>query len=400
MEPKLRGIRAEMKIKMRPELELVLRSARAKSPENDARILELLGEGLDWDQVLARGHQHKLMAFVHERFNTLDVAPLTPDQKQKLSALARDLAKNNLGFMGEMLWLHGTFQAAGIPAVPFKGPALAWLGYRNFALRTYVDLDFVVPQRYIPETVALLTSHGFIPQFDPAEAQAGQHGAAPGQYAFAPSGNHKFLELHTERTLRYFSRPLDLAEMNSRMIPLQIGGKTLPSFSVEDLLVMLSVHGAKHFWERLAWVLDIAKLAGVREVDWQLAKGIAAKMESTRVLLLGLCLAHELFDAPLPGLVLEEIVRDRAVGDLASKVYGQYAGLADPGAGVLPRAAFRFHSRDGIAQGLRHTLRLALSPTESDRQTVRLPRWLAPLYIFVRPWRLLREYGSGLKRRE
>jgi hypothetical protein len=399
MEPKLCGIKPEMKIKMRPELELVLRSARPKSPENDGRILALLREGVDWDQVLARAHEHKLTAFVQQSFSALEASPLTQDQRQGLAERARDLAKNNLGFMGEMLWLHGTFQAAGIPAVPFKGPALAWLAYRDFALRTCVDLDFVVPQRYIPETLALLRGHGFAPQFDPAEAQAGEHGPAPGQYAFAPSGIHKFLELHTERTLRYFSRPLDLDEMNSRLIPLQIGRQNLRSFSVEDLLVMLSVHGAKHFWERLAWVLDIAKLSAAREVDWPLVKWIAARMESTRVLLLGLCLAHDLFDAPLPAQVLEEIGRDRMVGDLANKVYGQYAGHADPGGGVLPRAAFRFHSRDGIGEGLRHTLRLALSPTESDRQMVRLPRWLAPLYLFVRPWRLLREYGSGLKRR-
>jgi hypothetical protein len=389
-----------MKIKLRPEFELVLRSARARSSENDGRILGLLREGLDWDRAMACAREHKLTAFLHQRFTVLDASPLAADQIQTLAESARDLAKNNLWFMGEMLWLHGTFHDAGIPAVPFKGPALAWLAYRDFALRTCVDLDFVVPQRHIPETVALLQGHGFTPQFDPAEAQAGQHGPAPGQYAFAPSEKHKFLELHTERTLRYFSHPLNLEEVNSRLIPLQIGGQILQSFSVEDLLVMLSVHGAKHFWERLAWVLDIAKLAEAREVDWQLVKQIAAKMESTRVLLLGLSLAHDLFGARLPGPMLEDIARDRAVAVLANKVYGQYVGNADPGAGVLPRAAFRFQSRDGIGQGLRHTLRLAFSPTESDRQTVRLPHWLAPLYIFVRPWRLLREYGSGLKRRE
>src|ERR1700674_3156468 len=81
------------------------------------------------------------------------------------------------------------------------------------------------------------------------------------------------------------------------------------------------------------------------------------------------------------------------------RVYEQYGGISDPGAGVLHRAAFRFRLRDGIGQGLRHTLRLAMSPTESDRQIVRLPCWLTPLYVLVRPWRLLREYGSGLKRR-
>jgi hypothetical protein len=180
---------------------------------------------------------------------------------------------------------------------------------------------------------------------------------------------------------------------------IEIGGPRLRTFSIEDTLVRLCVHGAKHFWERLGWVLDIAKLATAREVDWALLAQIAAKMKSTRVLLLGLYLAHDLFDAPLPGHVLEEISRDHTVQALAQKVYEQYAGIADPSSGVLPRAVFRVRLRDGIGQGLRHTLRLAMSPTESDRETVRLPRWLAPLYMLVRPWRLLREYGSGLKRR-
>ena len=85
--------------------------------------------------------------------------------------------------------------------------------------------------------------------------------------------------------------------------------------------------------------------------------------------------------------------------ELAEKVYAQYESIAVPGAGVLPRAMFRIQLRDGVGHGLRHALRLALSPTESDRQTVRLPRWLSPLYVLVRPWRLLREYGSGLRRR-
>ena len=187
--------------------------------------------------------------------------------------------------------------------------------------------------------------------------------------------------------------------LNGRRMTVEIGEQRLRTFSVEDTLVMLCVHGAKHFWERLGWVLDVAKLITAQPVDWALASRIAAKMESTRVLHLGLYLAHDLFAAPLPDKMMEEIARDHAVPGLAEKVYAQYAGVSDPSAGVLPRAAFRVRLRDGIGQGLRHTLRLAMSPTESDRQTVRLPRWLAPLYVLVRPFRLLREYGAGLKRR-
>jgi len=299
----------------------------------------------------------------------------------------------------ELLRLHRLFEAAPFPVIPYKGPLLAWVAYGSFIRREYSDLDFIVQQKFIPDTVATLKSAGYRPQFDPREAHAGQDGFAPGQYMFLSHPQKILVEIHTERTLRYFPTPLDLQDLTGRLMTVEIGGQRLRTFSIEDTLVMLSVHGAKHFWERLGWVLDIAKLAAVREVDWTLLARIAAKMESTRVVLLGLYLAHDLFDAPLPGQLLEEIGRDRAVRDLAEKVYHQYAGVSDPGAGVLPRALFRFRLRDGIGPALRHTLRLAMSPTESDRQTVRLPRWLSPLYMLVRPWRLLREYGAGLKRR-
>ena len=44
---------------MRPELELVLCSARAKSPENEERIKELLSAGVNWSEMLACAIEHK-----------------------------------------------------------------------------------------------------------------------------------------------------------------------------------------------------------------------------------------------------------------------------------------------------------------------------------------------------
>jgi SAM-dependent methyltransferase len=399
MKPMPNVFQGKSKIKMRPELELVLCASRAKSPVNEDRIRTLLHENLNWSEVLASAHQHKLGPLLDERLRALDGTLLPQDQKQRLALLARDLAKNNLAYMGEMLWLCGTFDAAGIPAVPFKGPALGWLAYPNFAQRTCVDLDFVLPQRYIPQAMSLLEALGYSPQFDAIEAQAGERGPAPGQYPFVSSGKRIFVELHTQRTLRYFSSPLNLDEMNSRLIRFEIGGRKISSFSVEDQLVMLSVHGAKHFWERLAWIVDIAQLISIRQVNWPLLFEIAEKMQSTRLLLLGLYLAHEVVGASLPPFVLDRLGSDKRVQWLTGKVIEQYAGTLDPNRGVGPRALFRFRSSDRFWPGLRQLLRLSMSPTESDRQTMHLPGFLSPFYTIVRPFRLLGEYGMGLRRR-
>lgn len=384
----------------RPEMEINLCCGRAPiDPAANERVRSLIQNGLNWPDVVAIAERHRLSPIVYEVIDAAAQDLISPAQLNMLREATVSSTSAGMALLRELLRLHQVFEAAQILVVPYKGPVLAWVAYGSFIRREYLDLDFAVQQKHIPDVVAVLESAGYRPQFDPPEVHGGQNATAPGQYSFLSHPQKILVEIHTERTLRYFPIPIDFQDLTSRLMTVEIGGRRLRTFSVEDTLVMLCVHGAKHFWERLGWVLDIARLAAAQEVNWTLLEQIATKMQARRVLLLGLYLAHDLFGALLPQPLLDEISDDQTVQELAEKVYEQYAGISDPGAGVLPRAVFRFRLRDGIGQGLRHTLRLAMSPTESDRQSVRLPRWLAPLYMLVRPWRLLREYGSGLKRR-
>jgi hypothetical protein len=384
----------------RPELELNLCCGRALiDPAAKERVRLLIRNGLNWPDAVAIGERHRLSPVVCEMIAGTAQDLVSPEQLNVLRQATAPSTAAGMVLLRELLRLHRLFETAQILVIPYKGPLLAWVAYGSFIRREYLDLDFIVQQKYIPDVVAVLKSDGYHPQFDPREVHAGQDGSAPGQYSFRSHPQKILAEFHTERTLRYFPIPIDFQDLTGRLMTVEIGGQRLRTFSIEDTLVMLCVHGAKHFWERLGWVLDIAKLATAQEVDWTLVRQLAARMDSTRVLLLGLYLAHDLFEAPLPGQLLEEICRDRTVQELAEKVYEQYVGISDPSVGVLSRAVFRIRMRDGIGQGLRHTLRLAMSPTESDRQSVRLPRWLRPLYMLVRPWRLIREYGLGSKRR-
>jgi len=383
------------------EQEIVLCSARGLiDPAAKARVRVLVGRGLNWREAAANATRHRMVPVLCEAIAAFgpDLIPSTADQ-QILSDALRESAANALELTAELLRLYRLFQAAQIPLIPYKGPVLGALAYGDFGKRDYVDLDFALQQRFIPQAVELLHSAGYRPAFDAQEGHAGRGAFVPGQYSFEPRGRRTHVEIHTERTLRYFPVPLDFQDMESRLIGVEIAGEILRTFSVEDTLVMLCVHGAKHFWERLGWIFDVAKLITVQRVDWALLLQTAVKMKSTRLVLLGLHLAHDLFGASVPESVLQQACKDSNVQELAQKVYEQYAGVSDPSAGVWARAAFRLRSRDGFGQGLRHMLRLVLSPTESDRETVRLPRSLAPLYWLVRPWRLVGEHGLSSKRR-
>jgi len=363
------------------------------------RFLEILRGPLDWSSLIAFAHEHHVETFLFENLNRAGRGTVPGSWLEQLRESARKTAALSVLLSSELLRICERFENEGVPLVPYKGPVLSWLAYGGLTQRRFTDLDFFVPQQKIPRAGALLQSAGFISKGKIPKEATGQTGDIPGQYAFFREASRTQVELHSERTLRYFPVPLNFDEMSRRLIPVELCGRKLRTFSIEDTLVMLCVHGAKHFWDRLLWILDVAQLVEGHAVDWDLLEELAARVESTRVVLLGLYLAHELFEAPLPARLLAHARNDPAIGELAEKVCAGYAGVWDSTAGVLPRAAFRVRMRDGIGRGLRHTVRLALSPTESDREDVRLPRWLSPFYMLVRPFRLLREYGSGLKRR-
>ena len=64
----------------------------------------------------------------------------------------------------------------------------------------------------------------------------------------------------------------------------------------------------------------------------------------------------------------------------------------------VSRAAERFQFRrrmvPGAFAGWRYAMRLTTAPAEEDLELVRLPSALAPLYVALRPFRLLRKYGG------
>jgi len=385
----------------RPELQLILACAspRLSEPSRE-KIRELIRGPLNWSDVVATAFEHHLEFLLSENLSAAGNGTVPPATMDLLRDTCRKTSGTALLLSSEFFRVLAIFDAEGLPLIPYKGPMLAWLAYGSLTRRRYLDLDYFLEQKNLPRATALLKSAGFRADFQPREEVSGSSGHVPGQYGFYRDATRSQVELHTERTLRYYPVPLDFSKMRERLLTVEISGRAVRTFSNEDMLVMLCVHGAKHFWERLAWIVDVAEMIASQPVDWPLAFRIATKLKSRRLLLLGLSLAHELAGASLPQDILTEVQCDSNVRWLASRVCDELAGGADPRAGVIPRAMFRLRSGDGVANSTRHMIHLMTSPTLSDRKSVQLPRMLSPFYALVRPWNLMKQYGLGLRGRK
>src|SRR5204862_2939692 len=65
------------------------------------------------------------------------------------------------------------------------------------------------------------------------------------------------LELQWRLAPKYFAVELDVAAMAARCDALSLGGQRLPVLAPEDNLLVLCIHGAKHHWQMLKWIVDV-----------------------------------------------------------------------------------------------------------------------------------------------
>jgi hypothetical protein len=171
----------------------------------------------------------------------------------------------------------------------------------------------------------------------------------------------------------------------------------MQTLAPEDLLLYLCAHGAKHFWETLHGVVDVAVLLKQR-ADWPweklLAEARARNLE--RVSLLGLLLAKNLLGAAVPDWLAERAARDRQLLRLLEQTIQQMLTPQAVSNRLNRQFSYFFKLQDGWRARWRYWLRVVVAPNVGDWQFLPLPRQLVFLYALLRPFRLLRKYlGSA-----
>jgi putative nucleotidyltransferase-like protein len=273
-----------------------------------------------------------------------------------------------------------------------KGPVLSARAYGDPGMRRYEDLDLLVRHKDISRFTELLTAEGYEPRVPIGEIRAGK---VPGEYLFKWPGTVRRIELHTEETLRYFPRTLPVDKLFGRRVYESIDGHSVPALSVEDELVMVCVHNAKHFWERLMWTADAAALKERQEkLDWGRALSTARELGAERMLVLGLLLAEQVLRVKVPEEMEKAVRSDRGAERLAVEIIERLPSAGGASRGLAGRALFRMRMRGGLFRGGAYVLRLTLSPTEEDWGKKSGKKRGKIIEALQRPMRLARKYGS------
>jgi hypothetical protein len=382
-------------------MELLACCARGEmEPGYRERSRALLRSGLDWSRLMVLADRHKMLPLLWWHLGRESAA--IPEASAL--ALQRSFARNAarmLQLSGELLGLTRLLGDRGIPAVPYKGPVLGAYLYDNLALRQAGDLDLLVRRGDVARARALLLERGYRPRH--ALARGGKEFMVRSRYSeVLDRDDGSTVELHWAFTNGDIALPLDLDVLAPNLRTLPFGGGSVAIFGDEDLLLILCVHGSKHRWDRLEWLCGVAELLRRRApgLDWDALVSRAATLGVRRMVLLGVLLAHDLLDAPVPREVLELARSDRPVAGLAAEVPQLFltdAVDAEAG-GNLATDSFRLRLRERPRDRLRFIWYRITTPSRPESwRALSIGGYALPLHGFLRPFGLAPKLISALR---
>ena len=385
-----------------PEVRLLLLCSRTRvEPCTAQSIRVLLRETIDWRQLQRIAWQHGVTPLVYAALNSVaskavPVSVLDDFRDQVRAATGRAAVQTK-----ELLRLLALFEAAGVPAICFKGPVLAASVYGNVAFRVFSDLDLLVGKNQLPTICRILVEQGYVcdeTRLAPGQMDAFRH--LFDQHNFVSRRNSIVVEPHWEMQRKTFVPSLDTNELRRRATTMTLAGTMVRTLAPEDSLEFLCAHASHHhLWERLAWICDIAEFLRTNsEIDLNTLLSRSAAAGGKRSVLLGLCLAHELLDARLPQDIVQTIQTDPKTKILARQVLGWLFQEPPSKPSAFRLARFHIDTKERLRDKALYIYRVGMYPSFLEFDTFPLPKPLLFLYPpMLIVWRLMRYSSAFLK---
>jgi hypothetical protein len=260
-------------------------------------------------------------------------------------------------------------------------------------MREYVDLDLLVRRADIEPSIHEMHKLGYRPTLQLSHEELQRFINYSNEVALWGEGD-LLVELEWAIAPRYFGIAIPFSGILGRIQHVKVGGATLPTPSLEDLLILLCVHGGKHLWERLSWIRDIARLL-VRFPDLEAATVLrrADAAHVRRMVLTGLWIADLVVGVRPPEGFRDAMSADPDARALAAELRSRMMQRAPNDSPVDPPfRPLHLRLRERRRDQALHAIRLATTPTVEDWRAVRLPARLSLGYYVVRPLRLLSKY--------
>jgi len=343
-----------------------------------------------WRRVLELAELHGVVPLIAEAESRQMAVPRLV--RKELHQRTRRIALRNLFLAGELHRLITAFAAAGVRALPFKGPTLAVEAYGGLPARQFLDLDILVAERDFAIAMEVLNRLQYRAAVPVPARDVPLRLRRCRQISLLRHDGRVTVELHTD----FFSGEripgCDFDRLWQDRKTTVVAGIRLPTLSREELLLCLCIHGANHLWSRLEWICDLAALlADDGAFDWPRVVRRAGERLLQRRLLVGLQMVQFLVPAHLPAR-LQYVPCHPVARSLAAALWKRLLYSTRTPANALERVFFQFRFADRLRDGLWRALHDVLAPRLEDYEWFPLAHRFHGLAYVVRLARLACKY--------
>ncbi len=373
---------------LQPELALLAACCRwPAAPARDAAVRVAAAVPPDWSEFERLLRRHRVVALACNGLASAGIQP-PPDVAERLRSAAAVQARTALAMAGETLRLQRLFDTAGVRALVVKGAALGRLAYGDIGLKQARDVDFLVAFDAIPQARALLEGAGYVLADLPADDDGRGFALMLSmcrEITFVHAASGVVVDLHWALT----ENPAMLPGLglSSECQDVAMAGAVMRTLADAPLYAYLCAHGGGHAWARLKWLADLSAFLGVQPPgEMERLHRASLAMGGGRTSALALVLCHDVMGLAVPASLLKEVRADRIVMALAGNAI----------ACLQARESERKHSlaatlrlnialpflKPGLGYARSELARIWVSV--GDRQALKLPRGLHPLYHVIR----------------
>jgi hypothetical protein len=374
----------------------LLLAASSADPDGSAldRIRCLLEEPVDWDAELRLADNHGTSSLLYR--NLLLLADMVPSST--LASLRQRYEGNiykSLFLTRELIRIVDCLDRLGIDAIPYKGVVMSEVYYGDMALRQSGDMDLFVRKRDVGRIKSALRDLEYTTRLVIPDEVLEDYIAAGYEWTFDSPAGPNLLELQWALQPRFYAVDFDMDGLFERAVKVTVAGRPVKTPSPEDLLLVLSVHAAKHVWGRVIWLRDIAQILQRENLDWDRVQVRTGELGIERILRVTLLLANRFLGTAIPAAIERAVLADHVARGLAEEIAAALAAGVSYDTGRTSYFRLMMRLRERRADRVRFLARLAFTPGPGEWEAVRLPGALVPLYRIVRVMRLAGRFARG-----
>jgi hypothetical protein len=353
----------------------------------DQQVDQQVDHKVDWEEVLRLADLHGTDSLLYRNLSRLhDMVP-----SPVIATLRRSYENNirkSLFLTRELIRIGDRLNALGIEVIPYKGLVLSESYYGDMALRQSGDIDLFVRRRDVARIMLVVRELGYTTRVPIAENAQENYFDSGYECTFDSPAGCNVLELQWALQPRFYAVDFDMEGLFARAVDVTVAGRRVKTPSAEDLLLVLSVHAAKHVWGRLIWLCDIAQILKREKLDWDWVQARARELGIERILHVTLLLTKRFLKMEIPAAIESAVLSDRAARAFAEEV----AAAVIRGDSYENRQVYYFRLmmrlRERPLDRVRFLTRLTFTPGPGEWEAIRLPKVLFPLYRVVRLARL------------